>query len=517
MNDAEQRAAAKQFAQDWQARGDEKQDNQSFWLALLQKVFGVAEPEKYINFEYPVLVDDGRKEKGTTKFIDGYIATTRVLIEQKGRGIDLTIGYRQSDESFLTPYQQARRYGGYLPQSEQPRWIIVSNFDEFDIHDMNRPNDSPEIVKLCDLEKEYHRLQFLVDTTSEHIKKEMEISLKAGELVGVLYDALLAQYQNPNDPETLKSLNALCVRLVFCLYAEDAGIFGKHLMFHDYLKSHERDARRALIDLFRVLDQKPENRDPYMDEDLAAFPYVNGGLFSDENIIIPRLTEKIVSLILREASENFDWSDISPTIFGAVFESTLNPETRRQIRTQMGLTDKFVVGVVGRLTYQKNPQFTVEIFAKVKEKRPNAVLMFVGQGELEEEIRRLVQAKGLTDSVLFLGLRTDVPDLMQAMDAFVLPSRFEGLGIVYIEAQAAGLKTFATAEVVPQEACVDESLFTYLPREATAQQWADAMLAADTTQRENKLEVIQSHGYDIHQEAEKLRALYLKGKAEGEK
>lgn len=329
MNDAEQRAAAKQFAQDWQARGDEKQDNQSFWLALLQKVFGVAEPEKYINFEYPVLVDDGRKEKGTTKFIDGYIAKTRVLIEQKGRGIDLTIGYRQSDESFLTPYQQARRYGGYLPQLEQPRWIIVSNFDEFDIHDMNRPNDSPEIVKLCDLEKEYHRLQFLVDTTSEHIKKEMEISLKAGELVGVLYDALLAQYQNPNDPETLKSLNALCVRLVFCLYAEDAGIFGKHLMFHDYLKSHERDARRALIDLFRVLDQKPENRDPYMDEDLAAFPYVNGGLFSDENIIIPRLNEKIVSLILREASENFDWSDISPTIFGAVFESTLNPETRR--------------------------------------------------------------------------------------------------------------------------------------------------------------------------------------------
>ena len=329
MNDAEQRTAAKQFAQDWQARGDEKQDNQSFWLALLQKVFGVAEPEKYINFEYPVLVDDGRKEKGTTKFIDGYIAKTRVLIEQKGRGIDLTIGYRQSDESFLTPYQQARRYGGYLPQSEQPRWIIVSNFDEFDIHDMNRPNDSPEIVKLCDLEKEYHRLQFLVDTTSEHIKKDMEISLKAGELVGVLYDALLAQYQNPNDPETLKSLNALCVRLVFCLYAEDAGIFGKHLMFHDYLKSHERDARRALIDLFRVLDQKPENRDPYMDEDLTAFPYVNGGLFSDENIIIPRLTEKIVSLILREASENFDWSDISPTIFGAVFESTLNPETRR--------------------------------------------------------------------------------------------------------------------------------------------------------------------------------------------
>ena len=329
MNDTEQRAAAKQFAQDWQGRGDEKQETQTFWLALLQKIFGIEEPEKYISFERRVEVDDPKTGKSTTKFIDGYIPQTRVLIEQKGQDVDLRKGYRQSDGSLLSPYQQARRYGGYLPQSEQPRWIIVCNFREFHIHDMNRPNDEPEVLELTDLEKEYHRLQFIIDTTSDHIKKEMDISLKAGELVGVLYDALLEQYQDPNDPETLKSLNALCVRLVFCLYAEDAGIFGRHLMFHDYLSAHEREARRALIDLFRVLDQKPEERDPYMDDDLAAFPYVNGGLFSDENIIIPRLNEEIVSLILHKASENFNWSEISPTIFGAVFESTLNPETRR--------------------------------------------------------------------------------------------------------------------------------------------------------------------------------------------
>ena len=329
MNDTEQRAAAKQFAQDWQGRGDEKQETQAFWLALLQKIFGVEEPEKYISFEQRVEVDDPKTGKSTTKFIDGYIPQTRVLIEQKGQDVDLRKGYRQSDGSLLSPYQQARRYGGYMAQSEQPRWIIVCNFREFHIHDMNRPNDEPEVLDLADLEKEYHRLQFIIDTTSDHIKKEMDISLKAGELVGVLYDALLEQYQDPNDPETLKSLNALCVRLVFCLYAEDAGIFGRHLMFHDYFSAHEREARRALIDLFRVLDQKPEERDPYMDDDLAAFPYVNGGLFSDENIIIPRLNEEIVSLILRRASEDFDWSAISPTIFGAVFESTLNPETRR--------------------------------------------------------------------------------------------------------------------------------------------------------------------------------------------
>lgn len=329
MNGTEQRAAARQFAEDWHGRGDEKQETQSFWLALLQKIFGVDEPEKHISFERRVEVDDTKTGKRTTKFIDGYIPQTKVLIEQKGQDIDLRKGAKQSDGSMLSPYQQARRYGGYLPQPEQPRWIIVCNFQEFHIHDMSRPNDEPEVLKLCDLEKEYHRLEFVIDTTSDHIKKEMEISLKAGELVGVLYDALLAQYQDPNDPETLKSLNALCVRLVFCLYAEDAGIFGKHLMFHDYLSAHEREARRALIDLFRVLNQKPEERDPYMDEDLAAFPYVNGGLFADEDTIIPRLNEEIVSLILRRASEDFDWSAISPTIFGAVFESTLNPETRR--------------------------------------------------------------------------------------------------------------------------------------------------------------------------------------------
>ena len=323
MTEMEKRTAAAKFATDWKDRGDEKQETQAFWLALLQKVYGIDESEKYIAFELPVKLDH-------TSFIDGYIESTRVLIEQKGRDIDLSRGYRQSDGSMLTPYQQARRYAGYLPHNQNPRWIVVCNFQEFRIHDMNRPNDEPEILKLADLEKEFHRLQFLVDTGSEHIKKEMEISLQAGELVGVLYDALLKQYKNPGDPETLKSLNKLCVRLVFCLYAEDAGIFGGKSMFHDYLQQYSaKDARRALIDLFKVLDTKPEDRDPYMDDDLAAFPYVNGGLFADENIVIPRLDETIIDLILRKASEDFDWSAISPTIFGAVFESTLNPETRR--------------------------------------------------------------------------------------------------------------------------------------------------------------------------------------------
>ena len=323
MTDTEKKAAARQFAADWQGRGDEKQETQSFWLALLRNVYGVADPEKFIDFEVRVKLDH-------TSFIDGLIRETRVLIEQKGKDIDLHKGATQSDGSFLNPFQQARRYAGYLPHDQNPRWIVVCNFQTFEIHDMNRPNDEPEVVALADLEKEYHRLQFLVDTGDENIKKEMEISLQAGEIVGVLYDALLKQYKDPTDPETLKSLNALCVRLVFCLYAEDAGIFGGHGMFHRFLQGYAvKDVRKALIDLFKVLDTPPEQRDPYMDDELAAFPYVNGGLFSDENIIIPRLNEEIVDLILHRASEDFDWSSISPTIFGAVFESTLNPETRR--------------------------------------------------------------------------------------------------------------------------------------------------------------------------------------------
>ena len=323
MTDTEKRAAAKQFVKDWTGKGDEKQDTQSFWRDLLHKVFGIADPTTYISFEVPVKLDH-------TSFIDGFIGETRVLIEQKGMDISLKKGYRQSDGSLLTPFQQARRYAGYLPHDKNPRWIVVCNFKEFHIHDMNRPNDEPEVVLMFDLERDYHRLNFLVDTGDEHIKKEMEISLQAGEIVGVLYDALLKQYKDPESPETLRSLNALCVRLVFCLYAEDAGIFGTHKMFQDYLSRYVvKDVRKALIDLFLVLNTKPEDRDPYMDDDLAAFPYVNGGLFADESVVIPKLDENIVDLILHRASEDFDWSSISPTIFGAVFESTLNPETRR--------------------------------------------------------------------------------------------------------------------------------------------------------------------------------------------
>ena len=327
MTDVQQRQAAKEFAEFWKGKGYEKGESQTFWLNLLRDVYGVEKPQEYIAFEDQVHLDH-------TSFIDGSIAATHVLIEQKSLGKDLRKPIKQSDGTLLTPFQQAKRYAADLPYSQRPRWIVTCNFSAFLIYDMERPTGEPEEIQLEKLPEEYYRLNFLVDTGDANIKREMEISIQAGELVGCLYDALLKQYKDPQADRTLKSLNMLCVRLVFCLYAEDAGIFGRHSMFHDYLRNKGmKSARKALIELFRTLDTKPEDRDPYLsddDPDLAAFPYVNGGLFSDEDIEIPALNEEIYALLLSRASEDFDWSMISPTIFGAVFESTLNPETRRK-------------------------------------------------------------------------------------------------------------------------------------------------------------------------------------------
>lgn len=323
MTETDKKRAAKAFAEYWKNRGDEKSDSQSFWLSLARDVLGVSEPEKFILFEERVKLDH-------TSFIDGYIPSTHVLIEQKKKGLNLRSPIKQSDGTLLNPFQQAQRYSAALPYSQRPRWIITCNFEEFLIYDMEKPTGEPESILLKDLGKEYYRLQFLVEEKSELLHREEQISIKAGELVGKLYDAILKQYIHPDSEESLRSLNMLCVRLVFCLYAEDAGIFGEHLKFHNYIKSFSvRDVRRALIDLFKVLDTEVGKRDPYTDDALASFPYVNGGLFADENIEIPNFTQDIVDLLLHNASEDFDWSQISPTIFGAVFESTLNPETRR--------------------------------------------------------------------------------------------------------------------------------------------------------------------------------------------
>lgn len=325
MVENEYREASRQFYYTWKDRGKEKSDSQPFWNNLLRDVLGMNHIEERVQFEKPVIVN------GQTKSIDVYIPESRVLIEQKSLYIDLDKPIRQSGGEKLTPYQQAKRYSDNLRLDEKPRWIVISNFAEIRIYNMNTIEPEKGIIKILlkDIQSEFHRLKFLIKEEEKIASKEVEISIQAGDIVGLIYDALLEEYVDKSNEESLKSLNKLCVRLVFCLYAEDSGLFDNHLMFHDYMEQFEaKNWRNALIDLFKVLDTKMEDRDPYLNDDLAAFPYVNGGLFVDENIEIPKITDNIRTLILDKGC-NFNWSEISPTIFGAVFESTLNPDTRR--------------------------------------------------------------------------------------------------------------------------------------------------------------------------------------------
>lgn len=321
---AQQEQAAKLFAKKWAGKGDEKQDSQRFWIELLQKVYGVDDPANFVRFETRVKLSH-------TSFIDVMIPATHTMIEQKGRNIDLEKPIKQSDGTLLKPSEQAKRYAAALPYSDRPRWIVTCNFRQFQVFDMERPNDAPQLIELADLPKEYYRLQFIVDVKDSHITKEMEISKSAGDLVGRLYKALHPLYLNAPQltPEkATEYLNKLCVRLVFCLYAEDAGVFGKRNMFHDYLADYRpQHFSQAISILFKILDTKIEDRDPFLEEGLAQFPYVNGSLFR-ENVPVPPMNEEVRRLILEDAC-NFDWSQISPTIFGAIFEDTLNSGTRR--------------------------------------------------------------------------------------------------------------------------------------------------------------------------------------------
>lgn len=317
------RHAVKKFIETWKNRGYEKGETQTFWYHLLNSVFGIETPADFISFERPVHLKNA-------KFIDAFIPSTKVLIEQKSSYEDLRKAKKQSDSEKLTPYEQALRYSMGLKYSERPRWIVISNFKSFLIYDMEKPNGEPFEIKLENLEREYYLLQFLVEDTEQVLYHEKEISIQAGKLIGRLYDEFHKQYINPDTPEALHSLNVLCIRLVFCLFAEDSGLFGdNHGVFCDYLRSFKpSQMRKALIDLFRILNTPYDRRDPYEDQQLDNFPFVNGGLFEDPNIEIPNFTKEIADLLLIKCGSEFDWSGISPTIFGALFEDTMNPDTR---------------------------------------------------------------------------------------------------------------------------------------------------------------------------------------------
>ena len=343
--------AARKFREFWTlAKDSEVGGYQKFWLSLLGDVLGMEDVMSRISFQSPVQLKD------TTKFLDAWIPETRVLIEHKARGVKLDAP--QAGHSGKTPFEQALEYNIARPYSEKARWIVTCNFSEIWVYDMDHPLEDPQKILLANLPKEVSRLGFLVDTSVKTVReKEMDISIKAGRIVGELYKALLKRYRltpicfdgSTNVPPDGKSdtaeavakasdeselniklaaLNRLCVRLVFCFYAEDAEIFPKDCFWKLLSETPARFLRDRIIRLFRTLDTPEGERDPYLEPELAAFPYTNGGLFRGvSDAEIPPLDDEIRELLIK--SSDFDWRDISPTIFGALFESTLNPETRR--------------------------------------------------------------------------------------------------------------------------------------------------------------------------------------------
>ena len=322
------RQKARKFREYWLLANDSEVGGyQKFWLELLGDVLGADDATRRIDFQIPVPMP------ATTKFLDAWIPETKVLIEHKKRGVKLDAP--QSGHGGKTPFEQAIEYNQARGYSDKARWIVTCNFDEIWVYDMDKPLAEPQKIMLGDLPREVARLGFLVDSTVKSVREqEKDISIKAGRIVGELYKALLKRYAAPDSPETLKALNRLCVRLVFLFYAEDADLFPKDA-FWNLLKSTEaKNLRRSLLTLFRVLDTPDglhgtkNERDPYLEPEIAAFPYTNGGLFKGvDEAEIPPLDDAIKELLVKSA--NFDWRDISPTIFGALFESTLNPETRR--------------------------------------------------------------------------------------------------------------------------------------------------------------------------------------------
>nr|WP_207760079.1 class I SAM-dependent DNA methyltransferase [Bifidobacterium scaligerum] len=311
-----------EFVNRWSGRGDEKQETQTFWLDLLGNVLGRKNALAETKFEYRT-VGNG--------FIDVLCPDARLLVEQKSSSVDLDKSeIRQGTP--VTPVQQALRYAQALPFSLKPSVLCTCNFNRFRFYDLETDplaSGAPvDEFTLDQLPEHVDMLRRIFSRDHSRVVVQQKLSEHAGVLVANLHNALAAQYVNPDDPVSHHSLALLTVRLVFALYAEDAGLFPSD-GFSDYVKSYDAGhLRRAIIDLFRVLDTTESERDPYLEDELKHFPYVNGGLFRG-SIEIPPFTDEIRDALIH-AGEHFSWKNISPVIFGSLMEETLSHDQRRK-------------------------------------------------------------------------------------------------------------------------------------------------------------------------------------------
>ncbi|WP_034528422.1 DNA methyltransferase [Bifidobacterium stellenboschense] len=319
----ELRMRAGAFVERWRGRGDENSETQQFWMDLLGDVLHVdrLSDRQVLWFE--------RRTAGNG-LIDVLMVEARVLVEQKSLGVDLD-KEEPRQGVMKTPVRQALDYANALPPSERPVVLITCNFGVFRLYDL----ESDPLAKaprsefaLEELPDHVGELAGLFDRGRSRTIVQQQLSEKAGQLGARLHDALASCYDDPDEAKAHDDLAMLTVRIVFCLYAEDAGLFPAN-SFRDLVKASDpRHLRGDIEDLFDVLDTPEDGRSKYLDAALACFPYVDGGLFRDQ-IEIPPMGRDIQDALM-EISEGFDWSGISPVIFGSLMEETLSHDERRR-------------------------------------------------------------------------------------------------------------------------------------------------------------------------------------------
>ena len=297
------RARAASFARKWTDAGYEKGETQSFYNDFF-RIFGVRR-ESVARYEERV-----EKLDDTSGFIDLFWPGV-LIVEQKSAGRDLSAAYEQA--------------GGYfdaLPERERPRYILVSDFQHFELHDLLQR----DVVsfRLDQLPEHAEKFGFILGVASRTFRDQDPANIEAAELVGRLHDSLRDAGYPPHD------LERFLVRIVFCLFADDTGVFEPRDILLGFLETRTRedgtDVGPLLAQLFQVLNTPEGQRSATLDEDLASFPYVDGELFADR-IWIPAFNAEMREKLL--AACRFDWSNISPAIFGALFQSVMDPAQRR--------------------------------------------------------------------------------------------------------------------------------------------------------------------------------------------
>jgi hypothetical protein len=292
------------FQKEWEGETSEKAESQSFWNDFFN-VFGISR-RRVASFEQPIKKADNKQG-----FIDLLWKGT-ILVEHKSKGKDLE-----------KATQQAKDYFPNLKEHELPRYILVSDFQRFKLYDLDSGNESE--FELTDFVDHVHLFDFIAGYEKRVYKEGDPVNIQAAELMGKLHDRLEEVGYSGHE------LEVYLVRLLFCLFADDTGIFEKGI-FQEYIDLHTKldgsDLAMHLVSIFDVLNKSPDKRLKNLDESLAQFPYVNGKLF--EEFLSPASFDSAMRKMLLEAC-GLNWSKISPAIFGSMFQAVMNPKERRNL------------------------------------------------------------------------------------------------------------------------------------------------------------------------------------------